>query len=31
LNVISQCNSEDAPIFLQQTSPMRDIEQIFFM
>ena len=31
LNVISQCNSEDAPLFLQQTNPMRDVEQIFFM
>ena len=31
LNVISQTNSEDAPIFLQQTNPMREIEQLFFM
>lgn len=31
LNVITQCNSEDAPIFLQQHNMMKDIEQIFFM
>ena len=31
LNVVSQTNSDDAPIFLQQTNPMQDIEQIFFM
>ena len=30
LNVISQTNTEDAPIFLQQ-NPMREIEQFFFM
>ena len=31
LNVVSQTNSEDAPIFLQQNNPMQDIEEIFFM
>lgn len=31
LNVISQCNSDNAPLFLQQTNPMREIEQLFFM
>ena len=31
LNVISQTSTDDAPIFLQQTNYMRDIEQFFFM
>jgi len=31
LNVITQTSSEDAPIFLQQSNPMVDIEQLFFM
>lgn len=31
LNVISQTSSDNSPIFLQQSNPMREIEQIFFM
>jgi len=30
LNVISQTSSADAPIFLQQSNPMREIENLFF-